>query len=131
MSYDPVWTLGAKRRCLPIISGFNLNSAGGEQTWTTGLPAKYIITALRAFDASGTPVAATAGLYTATGGGGTTLVTAATLTTLTAAAKFASMTLAAVAGTDYQTASTLYLRCVVAQGSALTASFQLEIVELT
>jgi len=130
MSFDPTWHLGARRRALQPITGFNLNSAGGEQAWT-GLPSKYIVQSLRAYDASATPVLATVGLFTATGGGGTTLVTAATITALTAAAKTTSMTLAAIAGTDYMTNGTLYLRCGVAQGTALTASFILEILDLS
>ena len=131
MSFDPLWHMGGKRRCLPVITGFNLNSVGNESTWSIGLPSKYLVLSLRVYDASATPVLATAGLFTATGGGGTTLVTPAVLTALTSASKVTSMTLAAVAGTDYQTASTLFLRNGTAQGSALTASFQLEILDLT
>lgn len=128
MSWKAEWDYAARIRTLPALT-LNCNSAGTELTWT-GLPAKYRIVALYAYDATATPVLATAGLFTATGGGGTTLVTAATMTALTAASKILSMTLAAATGTDYQTASTLFLRNVVAQGTALTVKFALTIQEL-
>ena len=129
MSFKPEWDQAAKIRTLaPLL--LNCNAAGGELTWT-GLPAKYRVISLYAFDASAAPVLATAGLYTATGGGGTTLVTAATLTALTAATKMLNSTLAAGATSDYQTAATLFLRNAVAQGTALTVSFSLVIQDLT
>lgn len=127
MSYKPSWDLAAKAQ-FPLITTFNLNAVGGEATFT-GLPAKYLVIALRAFDASATPVLATAGLFTATGGGGTAVVSLATLTGLTAATKVSAMTVAVPA--DYLTASTLFLRNGTAQGTALTASFQLEVLDLT
>lgn len=127
MSYKPAWDSAAKG-LFTTITAFNLNAAGGESTFT-GLPAKYLVIALRAYDASATPVAATAGLFTATGGGGTTVVTLATLLGLTAATKVSAMTIAAT--TDYLTAPTLFLRNGTAQGTALTVSFQLQILDLT
>ena len=127
MTYKSAWDLASKN-IFPLITGFNLNAAAGESTFT-GLPAKYLVIGLRPFDASGVPVLATAGLFTLTGGGGTAVVALATLTGLTAASKVSAMTIAVPA--DYQNAATLFLRCGTAQGSALTASFQLEILDLT
>lgn len=127
MSYKPTWDLAAKN-LFPLIQAFNLNSAGGESTFI-GLPAKYLVVALRAFDSSAVPVLATAGLFTATGGGGTAVVSLATLTGLTTPTKISAMTIAVPA--DYLTASTLFLRNGTAQGSALLVSFQLEILDLT
>lgn len=109
---------------------FSLNAAAGEVTFAD-LPAKWRFEELVAYDASATPVAATVGLFTATGGGGTTLVAATTLPTLTAPAKMVSLAPAAIATTDYQTANTVFLRNVAAQGSALTVSFALTIRDLT
>lgn len=111
-------------------TAINLNNAGTD-TAIGGLPAKYIITALRAFDASAVPVLATAGLFTSTGGGGTTLAAAAALTTLTSASKYTLMTLAGGTLTDYRTEGTIYMRNVVAQGTALTARFAIEFIDLT
>lgn len=126
--YSPLTQLGDRYRAQSVLT-LDCNSAGSEQTFI-GLPAKYRVLSLNAYDATGTPVLAQAGLYTATGGGGTTIVTAATMTALTAATKWLALTLAAITGTDYLTANTLFLRCTVAQGSALTIKFVLIIHEL-
>lgn len=117
-------------RTLEPQRNFSLNSAGGEVTFAD-LPAKYRVESLMAYDANAVPVLGSVGLFTATGGAGTTLMAATTLTTLTATAKMQSMALAAIAGTDYQTANTLFLRNIIAQGTALTVSFALTIRDLT
>jgi hypothetical protein len=51
------------------------------------------------------------------------------LSALTAATAFSDVTLAVTA--VYQTATTLTLRNVTAQGAAATASFLLELIDLT
>lgn len=117
MSYNPRW-----HRTL-IVTGININSAGSDNALT--LPSdvlKYRPTKLTIFDASTSLGAsiATVGLYTSTGGGGTTLVTAALLTSLTSTTLCLDMTL--LATTSYQTANPLYIRNVIAHGSAATIS---------
>lgn len=71
---------------------------------------------------------ATLGLFTGAGGTGTTLVTLALLTTLTAAAKFADMTLAVT--TDYQTSNSVFIRCGTAHGVAATVTIILEYTKI-
>lgn len=112
-------------------TGITINSAGTDVATFTGLPAKYLVTGFRVFDSSVNlgSSSATVGVFTATGGGGTTIVTAAVLTALTAAAKVLGMTIAVT--TNYQTAATLYVRNVIAHGSPATVSVQLEILDLS
>lgn len=128
MTWDTRAALANRVRPLSAIL-LDCNSAGTEQTWT-GLPAKYRIVSLYGYDASATPALATVGLFTATGGGGTTVCAATLMTTLTAATKLLNASLAGVTGTDYFTAGTLFLRNVVAQGTALTVRFTLTIQEM-
>ena len=109
-------------------SAITVNSANTDVTTFTGLPAKYRVVKLTAYDASISLTTATISLRTAAAGGGTALVNAYALSPLTASTKFADATLAV---TDtYQTAGTLYLRNVAAQGAAATCSFVLELIEL-
>lgn len=115
MSFDARW------QRLSTLTGVNLNSAGSDNAIV--LPAgiaKWGLVRLRVYDAS-TSLAvsvATLGLYTGAGGTGTALVAPATLTSLTSATKFVDMTLSVTA--DYQTATTIYVRNVIAHGSAAT-----------
>lgn len=113
-----------------LTTAVNLNSAGAEKT-ITGLPAKYIVRRVSAFDASTSLAAsaATVGVFTATASGGTTVVADTTLTGLTAASKFVDLTVATSA--DYLTASTLYITTGTAHGSTATCSVQAEIEDLT
>lgn len=126
MSYSPKWDAAATARRY-FSTAIPLNQANTDVATFTGLPAKYIVTAFRLYDASGTPVLATIGLRTAASGAGTAMVTAATVTALTSAGATLPM---AVAVTDYQSAATLYVRTVVANVAAVTVSAMLEIVEL-
>ena len=83
---------------------------------------RYIIRRIVVNNASVNLTTAAGGVYTATAKGGTAVVAAAQVyAALTAAGKFADLTLAAVVGTDILTAATLYLSLTVAQGSAATA----------
>lgn len=66
---------------------------------------------------------ATLGVFTAASGGGTVVVAPAILTGLTTASKFADMTLALTSST--LTAATLFLRNVIAHGSAATVDVYL------
>lgn len=128
MSYDPRWVAaGSLRRY--FVTGVNLNSALTDVASFTGLPAKYRVMRLTGYDASISLTLATVDLRTAAAGGGTAIVSAAVVSALTAATKFVDVVLTVTA--DYQTASTLTLRNVTAQGGAATASFLLEIMELS
>lgn len=95
--------------------------------------AKYIIRRMTAFDVSTTLAAssATLGAYTGAAAGGNLISTPATKVGLTAAAKFLDCTIASPSTTDYQTASTIYIRVGVANGAAATCSvaFELECLE--
>jgi hypothetical protein len=109
-------------------TGITLNSANTDVATITGLPAKYRVTKLTVYDASTSLTTATLSLYTAAAAGGTAIISAFAPTACSAAAKFVDATLAVTA--DYQTAATLYIRNVTAQGGAATASFLLEVEEL-
>ena len=109
----------------------NINQTATDIGTFTGLPAKYRITKLMAYDASINMAAnlATTGLFTAPSGGGSALVALALMQTLITPSNFTDMTLA-IAG-NYRTESTLYIRSGVAAGVAATTSFLLEYVDLT
>lgn len=112
-----------------VLTGVSVNAAASDVGSFAGLPAKYLVLGLRGFDASISLTTATIDLRTAAAGAGTALVSAQALAALTAASKVASLTLAV---TDtYQTAATLYVRNVTAQGAAATVSLVLEILDLT
>lgn len=114
-----------------IATAINLNSAAADVATITGLPAKYIVRRVTAFDVS-TSLAASAaslGVFTAAGGGGTAVVADGTMIALTGASKFLDRTVAA--STDYLTASSLILRCGTAFGSAATVSVIIEVNDLT
>lgn len=113
-------------------TGVSINAVADATTFT-GLPAKWRLRKLTVYDAS-TSLAvsiATVGAYTGAGATGNALAALALITGLTAAAKTADLTLAAIAGTDYQTSSSLYIRCGVAHGSAATVSVAIEIEDLS
>lgn len=113
-----------------LVTGINVNAIA--DTEIRGLPAKYRVVKFTPFEASvnltGSPLQV--GVFTATGGGGTAIVPAATLVELTAPAKFKDMALAASTGTDYQTANPLYIRPTVVHGAAATISAILEIEQM-
>ena len=110
------------------LTGVTLNSALTDVGTFSGLPAKYRVMRLTAYDTSTSLTLATIDLRTAASGGGTAIVSAGVLSALTTATKFVDLALAVTS--DYQTASSLILRNVTAQGGAATASFQLEIWDL-
>lgn len=109
----------------------NINAAATDVAQIINLPAKYRITKFQPYDASKTLAAslATLGLFTAAAGGGTALVAPATLTTLTTPQQFIDMTLAVP--TTYRTETTLFIRNVVADGTAGTISVLFEYIDLT
>lgn len=112
-----------------ILTAVNVNSALTDVGTFTGLPSKYRVDELVCFDASTSLTLATVDLRTAAAGAGTAIVSAAALAAATAATKLAPCTLAVTS--DYQTASSLVLRNVTAQGAAATASFLLRITVLS
>lgn len=104
---------------LGYLKAINLNSAGSDNAITIPF-SNYIIRKVTLINPStslGISVA-TLGLFTSTSGGGTTVVTAATMVALTGATKYIDSTLALT--TDSLTAGTLYARNVLAHGSAAT-----------
>jgi hypothetical protein len=111
-----------------FATGKNVNNANTDINTFSGLPSKYRVVKLTAYDASIDLTTATVSLRTASGGGGTAIVNAQALSGCSATTKFADLTLAVTA--DYQTSSSLTLRNDTAQGAAATCSFCLEIVEL-
>ncbi len=128
MSYSPYWdAAGSLRRYK--VTGVTLNSVTTDIATFTGLPAKYRVTRLMGYDASTSLTLATVDLRTAAAGAGTAIVSAGVLSALTGSSKFVDVTLAVTA--DYQTSATLTLRNVTPQGGAATASFIVEIMDLT
>lgn len=123
MSHDPV----VQRFKFKTIS---LNSANADLVSLTGLPTRLRVARLMVHNVSTSLAAslATVGLRDAAAGAGNVIVTAATLTTLTGATKNVDMTLAL---TDVITTGGLYVRSVVAHGSAATADVLLEFFDLT
>jgi hypothetical protein len=107
---------------LGMARGVNLNSAGTDTPVSIIMPqsAKYIVRHVIVTNASSSLAISTAtlGVFTATGGGGTSLVAAATMGTLTNSLKFISRTLLLTDETF--NAALLYLRNTIAHGSAMT-----------
>lgn len=102
-------------------SAMDLNSAGSDNAMTVEA-ARYRIDKITFDNASINLTTATAGVFTSTGGGGTTVAADQALSALTATTKFTDLTLDAGVGTDVLTASILYARNGTAQGSAATAN---------
>lgn len=105
---------------LGSVLSANLNSAGSDNAVAI-TAAKYIVRKIVVTNVSTSLAvsAATVGVFTGAGGTGTTVVTAATLTALSAATKYVDMALALTA--DVLSVATLYVRNVLAHGSAVTA----------
>lgn len=103
------------------LTAADLN-VGTSDNAITMRSARYRLDKLTVEDASVNLTAATAGLFTAAGGGGTTLAADQALSALTASTKFKDLTLQSVAGTDVLTAGTLYFRVGTPQGVAATAN---------
>lgn len=110
---------------LAIATGLDMNVANNDNAITISAT-KYIIRRITLYDASISLTTVTVGVFTAAGGGGTTLVTNAGVAALTAAAKFLELTLTGVVGTDYRTEGTLYIRTGAAQGAPATVSAIIE-----
>ncbi len=102
----------------------DLNTANTDIFVFSGLPAKWRAFRFTGYGASVSLTTATIGLYSASGGGGSAVIAPSGLTALTASTKFTDV---AFSIGDVHTETTLYLRNVVAQGSAATANFRLEL----
>lgn len=107
------------------LTAGNFNSTA-DQPITVSLPTgytRYVVRRVIVSNASISLTLAAGGLYTAAAKGGSALVAAAQVySALTSSTKFADCTLAAISGTDIQTAATLYFSLTVAQGAAATAN---------
>lgn len=106
---------------LGLLTGVNLNAANNDNAVTLS-SSRYRLAIVMMENASVNLTTATAGVFTAAGGGGTTLAADQSLAALTASTKYLDLTLQAIAGTDVQTAGTLYYRTGTAQGVAATAN---------
>jgi hypothetical protein len=98
---------------------------------TIAIPAyvtAYQVTAFKITNCSGTPILATVGLYTAASQGGTTVVTAATITGATAASVVLAQTIASSARL---TAATLYINIGVANTASVTCDMKVDIEDLS
>lgn len=106
----------------------NINQTATDIGSFTGLPARYIVRRFTVENASAVPTLSTIDLRTATGGGGSAVVSAQAMSGLASSSAFLDATIA-IAGT-VQTASTLTIRSVAAAGAPCTADFTLEITPL-
>lgn len=117
-------------------TGVNFNSANTDTTFTLNLPTgytRYTIAAVRISHASQTLTTATFGLFTASGGGGTAILTGTAITVSTASENTnnnAQSTAPATAATQTYNASQLFFRVQTAQGAAATADVGFEIILL-
>lgn len=109
---------------LGAIATLNLNSGATDNAFTVNAT-RYIIDLIVIDAASVNMTTATLGIFTAAGGGGTTLAADQSLAALSAGSKFLKLTLQAITGTDAFTPATLYARCGTAQGVAATANLYL------
>src|SRR3954468_6333779 len=106
-----------------VLTGVNVNAAATDVgSFTLTLPTVYRVTRFTIFNASTALGTATIDLRDAGAGAGTALVSAQATTLLTGATKFVDATLVAALGTDYVTATSLFVRCVTAQGAPATVS---------
>ncbi len=109
------------------LRAVNLNNAGVDAATAVRLPSNYRVRKVTVTNASISLTTATFSLRTAAAGAGTAIVSAAGLAALTTNAK---VTEPAIAVTDRQSATTLYLRNDTAQGAAATADFIIEFEDL-
>lgn len=106
---------------LAFKTGVDLNVATSDNALTVEA-GRYRIDKVTVENASVNLTAATAGLFTAAGGGGTTVAADQALSALTASSKFKDLTLDAGVGTDVFTAGTIYFRVGTPQGAPATGN---------
>lgn len=108
------------RLCAHTI--IDMNAAGDTALAILDTAQAYIIESVIVYTASISLTTATAGLFTAAGGGGTTLAADQALSALTSGTKYLALTLQAITTTDWRTESTLYFRVGTPQGAAALAA---------
>jgi hypothetical protein len=127
-------TAAAARTSLEVLAGYgligfkntvNLNSANTDNAITM-LSSRYLIDRVTLESPSAAVTTATAGLFTAAGGGGTTLCADQALAgSLTATTKIMDLVEQAIVGTDERTEGTLYFRTGTAEGAARTVNLRI------
>ncbi|MEO7520228.1 MAG: hypothetical protein ABIW79_00290 [Gemmatimonas sp.] len=111
------------------VKALDLNAAApSDLAAITVISARYIPVRAYVYDPSGNMAAATLGIYTATGAGGTAVVTPVLLANLTGVDKFQELTIAVTS--SLLVATTLYPRLTVASGVAGTASLVIELLDV-
>lgn len=117
---------------LPLVyraKAVNINAGANTDAVTvTGLPARYIVRRISFENASGTPTLATVGIFTGTGGTGTTVVTAQALSTLSATT--ISLDAALATTTTVLTSTSLTVRNIASAGGAMTVDITIEVTPL-
>ena len=101
--------------------GINLNSSATDNAVVVE-SARYRVDKIVVTNASINLTTATLGVFTAAGGGGTTIAADQALTVCSAASKFHDLTLGGSVTADVVTAATIYLRVGTAQGASATAN---------
>ncbi len=107
--------------CLGSLTAVDLNSATTDNAITIE-SGRYRIDKITVENASINTTLATAGVFTAAGGAGTTLAADQVLSALTASTKFKDLTLGGSVATDVVTAGTIYFRVGTPQGAADTVN---------
>lgn len=114
-----------------IFKALDLHTATGDLA-SIQIPAsitRWEIRTAAVVNPSGAVAAATLGLYSASGGGGTAMVAPVTLVSLTGSATKQSLT--PVVLTTPVTTSTLYVRLTIVSVLAGTADLVVELIDLT
>ena len=110
---------------LGYMNAVDLNVANNDNAIAIG-SGRYRIDHVTLESPSAAVTLATAGLFTAAGGGGTTLCADQALSgDLTAATKFQNLTEQAIVQTDVRSEGTIYLRTGTAEGSAMTVNLRI------
>jgi hypothetical protein len=106
---------------LGSLTAVNLN-VGNQDNSITIEATRYRIDKITLENPNGAVLTATAGVFTAPSGGGTTIAATQVLTALSATTKFMDMTLQSVVGTDVFIASQIYFRTGTPEGTARTCN---------
>lgn len=119
------------------ITGINFNSANTDNSILITLPigvSRYVVSSVRINNASASISTATAGVFTAAGGGGVAICANQALTITTASTDTNNNTMSLTqnnASTQAYNDATLFFRVGTAQGSAATADVIVDITPLT
>ncbi len=118
-------------RTLWVLTGANMNTTADQAFVAQGVFSTYLVTAIRAVNASTSLTLAAGGIYNTASKGGTPLVAATQLYSgLTGATLGVNLTLAAF-GIGVQSGAALFLALTTGQGGAATADFYVIGVPLT